>query len=158
MTVTHTVTHTVTTTELPASAACVASDLTGTFSELAGSAGAGNIVYTLKLTNASQSACTVRGIPGLDLLDANGHELPTSVSGNPDGPVVPVAPGGSATLQARFSPDVPGVGEGNGPCEPVAHKLRVTMPNESSLDVNIDPPTRVCSHGALQLTSLTTAD
>jgi Protein of unknown function (DUF4232) len=160
--VTRTVTRTVITTgELQASNACDASDLTGTFSELAGSAGAGNIVYTLRLTNAAQDTCFVSGQPQVQLLDANGKELPTHPTpaqpGTQTAVKVPVAPGASATSQARFSPDVNGVGESGNPCEPKAYTLRVTV-GSGTLDVKIDPPTSVCSHGGLQLTNYTTAD
>lgn len=159
---TRTVTHTVTASASPsASGACEASDLTGTFSELAGSAGAGNIVYTLKLTNASQNACYLSGLPDVQLLDANGKALPTSTTpaqpGTQTAVKAIVAPGASATSQARFSPDVNGVGESGNPCEPKASTMRVTV-GGGTLDLKIDPPTSVCSHGAMQLSNYTTAD
>src|SRR3954462_13916032 len=72
VTATHTVTvtHNVTTTVASSAAnACAASDLAATFEALQGSAGAGNIVYTLKVVNASQAACTVSGVPTIDFLD-----------------------------------------------------------------------------------------
>jgi hypothetical protein len=165
VTVTRTVTHTVTTTAAPApssaAGACNASDLTGTFAVLAGSAGAGNIVYTLHLTNASQQSCFLSGIPDVQLLDANGKALPTkpvpAQAGAQTAAKAILAPGASASSQARFSPDVPGVGESGNPCEPKASTLRVTVGN-GTLDVKIDPPTSVCSHGSLQLSNYTTAD
>lgn len=127
---------------------------------LQGSAGAGNIVYTLRLTNAGQSPCTVGGLPQLQLLDSAGKDLPTKVTADKPGETgstVTLQPGGSATAQARFSPDVQGVGEGN-PCEPKASLLRVTAPGGGTLDVKIDPATSVCSHGLLQVTPYSTAD
>lgn len=163
VTVTRTVTRTATAPPVaPAEAgACAASELSGTFAVLEGSAGAGNIVYTLRLTNESQDPCFVSGLPDVLLLDANGKALPTSPSAETGGKQAAVKttlqPGDTATSQARFSPDVPGPGEGDGPCEPVASTLRVTPNGGGTLDVDIDPPTRVCSHGALQLTNLTTA-
>jgi len=163
VTVTRTVTHTVTTTAAattPAYGACDASDLTGTFSVLAGSAGAGNIVYTLRLTNASQDSCFLSGTPQVQLLDAGGKDLPTHPirvpAGTQAGAKAIVAPGASATSQARFSPDVTGVGESGNPCEPKASMLRVSV-GSGMLDVKIAPPTSVCSHGLLQLTDYTTA-
>jgi hypothetical protein len=150
-TVTKTVTHTVT--QSAAGNLCVASDLTGTFQVLQGSAGAGNIVYTLKVTNASQGPCGVRGIPGLDVLDANGGKMATRVSAvtGPQ-PLVTLQPGDSATSQIRFSPDVD-------PCEPgTATTLRVTLPDASSLDVKFDPATKFCGGGSLQPRPFTGAD
>ena len=149
------------TTTSSAGGACTASDLSGTFAELAGSAGAGNIVYTLRLTNASEHACFVSGLPEVLLLDANGKALPTNPTAERPGTQTAVKttlqPGDTATSQSRFSPDVPGVGEGNGPCEPIAATLQVTANGGGTLDVKIDPATRVCSHGAMTLTNLTTA-
>ncbi|HET8529458.1 MAG TPA: DUF4232 domain-containing protein [Gaiellaceae bacterium] len=164
VTVAKTVTHLVTTTAPAptpaASNACTGSDLSGTFGVLQGSAGAGNIVYTLRVTNASQSPCTVSGLPQLQLLGSGGGSLPTKVTADKPGDTgstVALQPGASATAQARFSPDVQGVGEGN-PCEPKASTLRVTAPGGGTIDVKIDPPTSVCSHGAMQLTPYSTAD
>jgi hypothetical protein len=147
-TVTRTVTHTVTTTSPTGGGACSAHDLTGTFEVLQGSAGAGNIVYTLKVVNASQSACTVSGIPTIDFLDSSGQPLKKAVSPNGAGTavVVTLQPGDSARSQVRFSPDVD-------PCDPgTATTLRLTMPDNSTLDAKISPATRLCGGGSLQPT------
>ena len=158
---THVVTTTRAVTSPTQSNACTGSDLTGTFTVLPGSAGAGNIVYTLRVTNAGQSPCSVSGLPQLQLLDAGGKELATKTTperpGTQTAVNVVLQPGSSATSEARFSPDVQGVGEGN-PCEPKAVTLRVTAPGGGTLDVKIDPATSVCSHGAMQLTNFTTAE
>jgi Protein of unknown function (DUF4232) len=151
-TVTKTVTHTVT--QSAAANGCTAHDLTGTFQELQGSAGAGNIVYTLKVTNGSQQACTVSGIPAIDFLTSGGSALPSHVTPNGTGAAVLVTlqPGASATSQVRFSPDVD-------PCDQgAATTLRVTMSAGGTLNVNIDPPTRLCGGGSLQPTNFTGAD
>lgn len=153
-TVTRTVTHTVTSPAAAAGGACTAHDLTGTFQVLAGSAGAGNIVYTLKVTNASQSACTVSGVPAIDFLDANGQALKKTVSPNGAATAVLVTlqPGDTARSQVRFSPDVD-------PCDPgTATTLRLTMPDDSTLDAKIDPATRLCGGGSLQPSVFTGAD
>jgi hypothetical protein len=147
-TVTRTVTHTVTTTAPTRGNACSAHDLTGTFQVLQGSAGAGNIVYTLKVVNASQGACTVSGVPTIDFLDSNGQAMKKAVSPNGGGTaaVVTLQPGDSARSQVRFSPDVD-------PCDPgTATMLRVTMPDNSTLDATIDPATKLCGGGSLQPT------
>jgi hypothetical protein len=97
-TVTRTVTNTVTTSG--ASNACTAHDLTATFQVLPGSAGAGNIVYTLKVTYAAQAACTVHGAPHITFLDAAGNAMAAHVSpAGGLGAVVALQPGGSATSQ-----------------------------------------------------------
>ena len=163
-TVTRTVTHTVTTTPPPAAApACTGSSLGGTFAGIPGSAGAGQISYRLTVTNTSNAACFVTGMPQLQLLDAQGAALPTSVTAAQPGQAtaakIVLQPSASATSDARFSPDVPGVGEGQAgkPCEPVAHQLQVTANGGGTFVVPITPPTSVCEHGSLRMTLYTVA-
>jgi hypothetical protein len=163
-TVTRTFTHTVTTTPPPAAApACTGSSLGGTFAGIPGSAGAGQISYRLTVTNTSNAACFVSGMPQLQLLDAQGAALPTSVTaaqpGQASAAKIVLQPSASATSDARFSPDVPGVGEGQAgkPCEPVAHQLQVTANGGGTFVVPITPPTSVCEHGSLRMTLYTAA-
>ncbi|HEY4349054.1 MAG TPA: DUF4232 domain-containing protein [Gaiellaceae bacterium] len=144
-----------------ASHPCKGSQLDGAFKGIPGSAGAGNIVYRLRIVNTSTRACFVTGIPVLTLLDKNGRKLPTK--GAFSGPrgaltaiVVPLAVGGHASLTARFSPDIPGPGEStSGPCEKTAYKLRVAVSGGGATTVPIVPPTPVCEHGSLQLSVFT---
>ena len=148
VTVTNTVTTTVTTTQAGL-AACNGSDLSGTFDVQPGSAGAGQITYVLKLTNTSASACALK-IISEQLLDAKGADMPT----HGDVPVLPVRLGAQATLSfdARFSPDVNGVGDNtNGQCEPTSSTLRLAV-GVDTVDVPIKPPTPVCEQGSLTLT------
>jgi hypothetical protein len=148
VTVGHTVTHTVTTvttTAAPSGNACTASDLTGTFRIVEGSAGAGNIVYTLRATNASQGACTVSGFPTIFFLDSSGKVMPSKTSTNGDHiAVVTLQPGDTATSQVRFSPDVT-------PCDAgTATTIRVELPDKTTFDAKIDPTTKLCGAGSLQ--------
>lgn len=167
-TVTQTVTKTVTkttpttpTTSTSEAAACSGADLKGSFADVPGSAGAGQISYKLTLTNSSASTCFVSGIPDLQLLDAKGGALPTSVSpaqpGQGTAAKVVLQPGASAAAEARFSPDVPGQGEqSQGACEPTAHELKVTI-GGGSVNVPVTPPTPVCEHGSLSMALLAAA-
>lgn len=163
-TVTHTVTvggsSTSTTTAVASDTPCNASQLTGTFAVEPGSAGAGNIVYKLTLTNTSSSSCFLSGLPQLQLQDASHKNLPTKTTpqfpGSQTAVKATLAPNGSASSEARFSPDVTGVGESSNPCEPVASILQVTV-GSGTLDAKISPPTSVCSHGAMQLTNYSTS-
>jgi hypothetical protein len=164
VTTTRTVTHTVTkpaptTTSAAAAPACTGSDLHGSFDVQQGSAGAGQISYTLTLTNASSSPCFVSGIPDVQLIDAKGAPLPTHQSaaqpGTQTAARVVLPQGGAAALDARFSPDVTGTGDSQtGRCEPVAATLRVTPAGGGSLDAPIHPPTPVCERGSLQLSNV----
>jgi uncharacterized protein DUF4232 len=142
-------------------APCTAARLTGTFAVVPGSAGAGNIVYALHLKNTSRTACTVTGIPGLTLLGRHGRKLPTHPSpahrGALTAVLVTLAPGRSAKATARFSPDVPGVGEpvSGRQCEPVAYTLLVHPNGGGTLRAPIRPPTSVCEHGGMSWSVLT---
>ena len=163
VTVTNTVTHThtvtvtkpaaTTTTTAAATVACAADHLSGSFDGVPGSAGAGQIVYRLKLTNNGATSCYVSGIPQVQLLGTTGNALPTSTSATP-GQAAPanvsLAHGASASAEAQFSPDVPGTGDAQGgKCQPTATVMRVTAPGGGTLDAPIQPPTSVCEQGSL---------
>ncbi len=141
---------------------CRGSMLAGTFRAVRGSAGAGNISYRLALRNSSTAACFVTGVPTLTLLDSRGKALPTSsrFAGRPGmltAVMVPLAPGHTAHLTARFSPDVPGPGEPvtGRTCERTAYKIRVVTSGGGATLAPITPPTPVCEHGTMTLTVLT---
>ncbi len=147
-TVTVTVTRTVTATGGSSTAACTGSQLSGTFNVVTGSEGAGQIAYTLTITNTSSTMCTLT-VQSLLLLDASGSRLPTKTSGD-----LPLAddfePGDSTIATARFSPDVPGAGDSqSGACQPKAYTLQVTPTGGGTLDAPIKPPTSVCERGTL---------
>ncbi|MEA2156534.1 MAG: hypothetical protein QOE11_2674 [Solirubrobacteraceae bacterium] len=137
-------------------APCSAGGLRAAFRVVAGSAGAGSITYTVRLTNRRARACVVSGRPGLRLLGAHGAALPTAVA--PDRPgtgaaaLIAVGHGRTAIALARFSPDIPGRGEpAKGRCEHVAHRVRVSLasPGSGSLTGAVSPPTPVCDHGRI---------
>ena len=140
-----------------AAPACTGSSLDGSFAVVAGSAGAGQISYVLTVRNTSDSACYVSGLPQLQLLDAQGGALQTSVSAAQPGTAtaakIVLQPSSSAKSEARFSPDVPGQGEGQAgqPCEPVAHQAKVTATGGGTFMVPVKPPTSVCEHGSLRM-------
>jgi hypothetical protein len=135
---------------------CRGADLAGRFAVVPNSAGAGNIVYRLRLANRSSRTCDVTGLPAVRLLGKSGAPLPThpvpARPGTATAVLVALAPGAAATADARVSPDVPGVGEGTtGPCERTAYRLRVGARGGGSTVVAVAPPTPVCEHGQLQL-------
>jgi hypothetical protein len=134
---------------------CTGGDFVGTFSVVPGSAGAGQITYLLALRNRSEGACSVTGIPDLQLLGRYGRALPTHIAparpGIATAALITVRPGGYASVTARFSPDVPGPGEpvSARQCEPTAYKLRVRAKGGGSTVVPVVKPTPVCEHGSL---------
>lgn len=145
---------TTTTSTVSPSAACSGAQLSATFAEVPGSEGAGQIAYSLTLTDKSAQPCFVSGIPQVQLLDANGSPLPTHVvpaqPGTATAARIALSPSASAIASARFSPDVPGQGDaGSGPCQPVAHTLVVTANGGGTTSAPIAPPTSVCEQGRL---------
>jgi hypothetical protein len=153
-----TTTKTVTTTPSAAARPCTGASLTGTFTLVPGSAGAGQIAYSLTVKNTSHRACSLHGIPQATLLGSSGSPLPTHVRsaniGAGTAVLVLLQPGASAVAQARFSPDIAGTGDSqSGSCQPTAHTLQV-MPNGGGvLDAPIKPPTSVCQQGTLNFES-----
>jgi len=136
---------------------CNGGQLKGTFKVVPGSAGAGNIVYKLVVTNKSAKSCSVTGLPIVRLHTKTGKAQPTHIipafRGALTAILVRLAPGQSAHATARFSPDVPGTGEGGRrQCEPTSYWLTVSG-RTGTTKVAITPPTPVCEHGQLQLTA-----
>ena len=119
-----------------------------------GSRGAGNVSYKLTLTNRGRRSCPVTNQPDLRLLGANGQNLPTKVIASGRAGSVLLKPGKSASGKLRFSPDIPGPGEPKrGPCEPKAHSIKA-LGGSAGVVGPISPPTSVCEHGTMRMTSL----
>jgi hypothetical protein len=160
-TVVHTTTVRVTTQESPPSSAtaCTGDAMSGSFTVIPGSPGAGQISYRLGVKNDSPVACFVSGLPIVQLLNQAGHDLPTNAqpaqAGQATAAHIILQPGASAVADARFSPDVPGGSEQtDGPCEPKAYTLRVSLAG-APLDVPVTPPTPVCERGTLSFSLYT---
>ena len=141
-----------------ATPSCAGAQLSGRFAAVRGSAGAGSITYALVLKNASSHVCTLTGLPQGVLLGRRGGKLPTHVRAAFPGALaavlVTLKPGKSARASARFSPDVPGVGEGKiGACEQTAYSFRVAGQGGGTTTVKLAPPTPVCEHGRLAFTA-----
>ncbi len=135
---------------------CAGADLSGLFYKVPGSAGAGQISYALRIRNRSSRACFVSGLPRLQLLGRTGKLLPTHVWPAHPGALAAIRmllpPGKYAVATARFSPDVPGLGEQvRGACELTAFRARVGPPGGGSgtFVVRLAPPTPVCEKGRM---------
>lgn len=149
-------TTTVATTTGAASAAnaCTGDAMSGTFEVIPGSAGAGQISYRLTVTNTSPVACYVSGLPQVQLIGANGADLPTQVVPEQPGAAaaakIVLQPNASAFADARFSPDVNGTGDSTtGQCQPKSVTARVAF-GGAPLDVDVKPATPVCEQGQLR--------
>ena len=140
-------------------ASCSGAQLKGSFSAVRGSAGAGNITYKLTLKNISTRMCTMTGLPQGRLLGKTRKALPTHVRAAFPGALtailVRLAPGATTFATARFSPDVPGVGEPTAgmKCEPTAWWFRVAGQGGGTTLVKLAPPTPVCEHGQLRFSA-----
>ena len=105
------------------------------------------------MKNPSATTCSVTGLPRGVLLDKAGKAQPTHILTAMPGAMAILATlthGKSASATARFSPDVPGVGE---PARSVrADVLLVPAVRARRRDevVALIPPTSVCEHGQLQ--------
>lgn len=146
-----------------ATAGCTAIQLAGTFTVVPGSAGAGNIVFVLRLRNRSAATCFVTGLVDMRLHGRTGRALPTHVvlvgrPGTLTAVIVRLKPGAYASATARFSPDVPGPGEpvAGRQCEPTAYSVRVSVPprDAGTVVAPLRPATPVCEHGTLQVSVL----
>jgi hypothetical protein len=97
----------------------------------------------------------------LRLQGLHGKPLPTHVTASQPGALtavrVLVQPGGYTAATARFSPDVPGLGEpaAGRRCELPAYRARVVVPpSGSALVVPVRPATPVCERGSMVLSVL----
>jgi hypothetical protein len=108
---------------------CQASALRGSVQGTEGAAG--TIWTTIQLRNVSDRTCTLKGIPGVRLLDAKGEPVTApSVPDGPGGSQVALRPGRTATF-AYGEPNV---------CETTVSgsRIRVTLPRGSgSLTVSL---------------------
>jgi hypothetical protein len=76
----------------------------------------------------------------------DGSPVATHVSGSI---VVRTVTSAGTKIYLELSPDLYGPGEpATGPCEPVAHRLRVTSSAGRTVAA-VTPPTPVCRHGAM---------
>jgi hypothetical protein len=139
---------------------CTGSQLAGNFVVIMGSAGAGSISYRLNVRFASGRTCFVSGLPRIQLLSRLRQPLPTkvvpAVRGVRTADVV-LRPGHGAHAEARFSPDVPGVGEpvAGRNCERTAYSMRVTLrPGGATFLAPVRPPTPICEHGTMAFSAL----
>jgi hypothetical protein len=135
----------------PATGRCAASALRGSVQGSDGAAG--HIWYTIQLRNASVRTCTLKGIPQVRLLDAQGQPVTApSQPGGPAGSLVVLRPGQAA----RFSFSEPNA------CDSfvTGSRLRVTLPaSQGSLVVPLGAATRfgTCARVGVQALEASTA-
>ncbi|GAB3598810.1 hypothetical protein GCM10027446_29990 [Angustibacter peucedani] len=116
-----------------------------------GSPGAGQRHATLELRNTSEQTCTLHGYGGMQLVSSSDQQLATDVERVPS-PVrtVTLRPGGAARSQLQWGA-VPGEGDApSGDCQPEAHRLWVTPPDERDHAVTSWTLGPVCEQGRIE--------
>ena len=119
-------------------------------------AGLGSRFVTLVLTNVTRHRCSLRGYPGMQLLNAVNLPIVTHVVRIAATPhTVVLNPGASARSSLRFGA-IPGPGEPqSGACEPKPARVEVTPPNAAG---HLVLPWRlgsVCEHGTIDAKPVT---
>jgi Protein of unknown function (DUF4232) len=138
-TTTTSTTTTSTTAPPPASTLCQPSQLH--LAVVGGTGAAGTLTTTIGMTNTSSSTCTMQGYPGMQLLNAAGAPIPTTVvrgqahfpdpTANAAPALVSLTAGASARYSMQYS-DVPVGGEAS--C-PASTKTEVTPPTDTAFAV-----------------------
>jgi hypothetical protein len=129
----------------PAPKRCTAGELAATFAHVPDSDATGHELYRLRIVTHA-GTCALKGRLKLQLLAADGSPVATHVSGSI---VVRTVTSAGTKIYLELSPDLYGPGEpATGPCEPVAHRLRVTSSAGRTVAA-VTPPTPVCRHGAM---------
>jgi hypothetical protein len=114
-----------------------------------GDGAAGSIYYTLKFTNLSGHACTLRGYPGISAVSLSGRQLGTPAQrGTEPATAVRLASGATAYAVLQYS-DVVTNGGGPRPCDPVtAAGLRVYPPDQTASKI-VPFPLKACTRSGL---------
>lgn len=135
-----------TTTTAPGVPTCSTQQLAATISEPDAGAGQRNSYVTF--TNNGPSPCTMIGYIGLQLLDAQGDDVPTDVQRQP-GPknLVTLNPGGQAYTTLQWGVIASGNEPDNGPCEPNPAQIEITSPNATTSLVQPWENGPVCGQG-----------
>jgi hypothetical protein len=127
---------------------CATSQLTATISEPDAGAGQRNAFVTF--TNNGSAPCTMFGYIGLQLLDAQGDDVPTDVvrSAGPEA-LVTLDPGGQAYTTLQWGVIASGNEPDDGPCEPDPAEIEITSPNETTSLVQPWDNGPVCAEGEI---------
>jgi hypothetical protein len=127
----------------PRAAPCGSSDAV-VWLETRGDPGAGNVYYTLGITNLSKGACTLHGYPGVSAVDLAGRQLGSAADRTTQTPVRTISIGSGRTGQFILRLNNVGVFPASA-CRPVtAAGLRVYLPSSRKATV-VPVPFGACS-------------
>ncbi|WP_189221042.1 DUF4232 domain-containing protein [Saccharothrix coeruleofusca] len=118
-------------------------------------AGAGNRYGKLLVTNTGAGPCTLNGYSGLQLLAADGSQVPTQLERTADpGPsAVTLPPGGTAVANLHWTVVATGDEPVDRPCEPEAPSAAAVPPDETEpmrLNWGLGP---VCGGGKIYISA-----
>jgi hypothetical protein len=121
-----------------------------------GTGAAGTIYETINLTNASSGSCTLKGYPGMQLLNAQGGNIPTTVvrggmqfpapAANQPPALITLASQQTATFALSYE-DVP---VGNETSCPMSAKAQITPPTDFSF-VTVTLAIGPCGNGTVHV-------
>lgn len=136
-----------------AAAACATSVLSGSLGS--GGAAAGSTYYSIEFTNASSSACTLYGYPGVSFVTASGSQIGTPATENAVYPrqLVTLAPGATAhaELGVATAQNYP-----SSTCSPVSvTRLKVYPPGQTGA-LFLAISTTGCSNTSVSLMTVQT--
>lgn len=115
-------------------------------------AAAGNRYARLEVTNISKSGCTLYGYGGMQLLTADGQQVPTRMQrvANPGPSLIALEPGATAVAKLHWTTVPTGDEPDTALCEPEAAKAIAIPPDETepmTFTWNLGP---VCDHGRIE--------
>ena len=121
-----------------AGAGCVAARLQISLGE--SGAAAGNRYQTVLITNNGSAECTLKGFPGVSLLDASGARIgqPATREAGDATKVSLAATGGQASFFIHTTADLGGIG-----CQPPSATIAVIAPNDTET-ISVDGEITVC--------------
>ncbi len=133
--------------------ACSTGALTASLGQAGGAAG--STYYPIDFTNASGSACTLYGYPGVSFVTKSGSEVGAAATESPVYPrtLVTLSPGAivHAELQVGTAANYP-----SSTCNPVAvHRLRVFPPGQTSA-LFVSLTATACANPAVPLLTVQT--
>ena len=143
-------------TQSPAAAGpeCATDELRARVREL--DSGAGQRNAAIVLTNVSDRSCQVTGYPGLQLVSADGSNVPTRVVrvAEPAPRTLAVAPGARVSSAINIGVVATGNEPATGPCQPTPTAILVTPPDQTTSLTARWTLGSVCNDGRIKANAL----
>ncbi|WP_199430521.1 DUF4232 domain-containing protein [Qaidamihabitans albus] len=131
-------------------APCAAAMLDGDVSRVESAAGKRHA--TLRIVNTGLTECALRGYGNLQLVGAEGEQLPTNLRRTGEPAQVVLQPGERAVQDLRWSAPAGQGGPADERCVPAPAAVMVTPPSDTETLRVSWPAGAVCDHGRIELT------